>query len=87
MYIINFLLFVYLYFRNKLIRAFFDESKNFALSFMGDGYLHTNSLFSNTYMEGRPNLIIISIKPFTTEGLVMFAYDEQVCMNMYLCYL
>ena len=53
----------------------------FALSFTGDGYLFTESLFSESHSR-----FSISVKPFSTEGLVMFAYDEQVGLDNF-CYL
>ena len=55
----------------------------FSLSFTGDGYLFTESLFSEQPNDRSGNLlnIKITVKPFSTEGLVMFAYDEQVCIN------
>ena len=58
-----------------MVGRLFDDT--LALSFTGDGYLFTESLSS----ERSDNELKISIKPFSTEGLVMFAYDEQVCVN------
>ena len=50
--------------------------EQFTLSFTGDGYLFTESLFSEHTDRW---IISITCTPFDTEGLVMFAYDEQVC--------
>lgn len=69
--------FVHVYFRNKLASDIVDTL--FTLSFTGDGYLHTDLLLSDP-----ATLLYISIKPFSTEGLVMFAYDEQVSNNIIL---
>ena len=64
-----------------MISALFDQA--FSLSFTGDGYLFTESLFSEQPSDrsGIFLTIKITVKPFSTEGLVMFAYDEQVCIN------
>ena len=70
--------FVHAYFRSDLLSDLFDD---FTLSFTGDGYLFTESLFSVQPGDGSVLTFVIKIKPFSTEGLVMFAYDEQVCIN------
>ena len=52
---------------------------DFSLSFNGDGYLFTESLFAFDQAQQ----IVISLSPFSGEGLVMFAYDEKVCNHIY----
>ena len=74
----HYLHFVHVYFRSDLIPFFFDNT--FTLSFTGDGYLFTESLFSEPGNFNALLTVTIKIKPFSTEGLVMFAYDEQVCI-------
>jgi len=62
-----------------LIQDFVDSE--FALSFTGDGYLFTELL-----TDEHPDIpqLTITIKPLSNEGLVMFAYDEEVCQNLYV---
>lgn len=60
--------------RNKLVSDVTDNT--FALSFTGDGYLYTDSLLNTINIIDET--LNIQIKPFSTEGLVMFAYDEEV---------
>ena len=74
-YIIN----LYFSFSSQSSTNMFD--KQFTLSFSGDGYLHTEALFSRS-----GNLLEILIKPFSTEGLVIFAYDEQVSLKDFLLF-
>lgn len=65
---------LYFSFKSKSISNIFDGQ--FTLSFSGDSYLHTDGLFS------RPGSgLVILIKPFSIEGLVMFAYDEKVSLE------
>ena len=58
-----------------MVGRLFDDT--FALSFTGNGYLFTKSLSSRR----SDDILVIKIKPLSTEGLVMFAYDKQVCVN------
>ena len=74
-YIIN----LYFSFSSQSSTNMFD--RQFTLSFSADGYLYTEALFSRS-----GNLLEILIKPFSTEGLVMFAYDEQVSLkDFFIC--
>ena len=70
---------LYFSFSSKSSTNMFDGQ--FTLSFSADGYLHTEALFSRSHSR-----LVILIKPFSTEGLVMFAYDEQVSLKIF-CYL
>lgn len=51
---------------------------DFSLSFSGDGYLFTESLLP----FDQPRYIAVTLSPFSSEGLVMFAYDEKVCNHI-----